>query len=380
LKQNVQFTYNPSCPITVTNIDSKLTYEIANGVLKVNTPRNESTVNTVVWNISIQDCNGNSGTSQIIQDKTYERWVDTDGYVCDSGNSYVLQARYTGTTSTNINTLTSETRKGALIQQHDTRCVGHDTRWVSSSTYTCIDGDKWSIEEQEISYDGTNWNKNGITRLGTMVESASSFCNQEVQYKWVLTDQWQCYGNVVPKFMAAYRDSTTYTLACNSSSGLTTSETSPSGYVYTGMTSAIIGNCVTSIGSSALGYCKSLTSIVIPNSVKTINRRAFIMCDSLTNVIIPDSVTWIGEEAFFNCSSLTSCTIGSGITYMDDRTFAECTSLSSITIKAVNPPTLGNNAFYNTNNCPIYVPSASVNAYKSASGWSTYASRIQAIP
>jgi hypothetical protein len=41
---------------------------------------------------------------------------------------------------------------------------------------------------------------------------------------------------------------------------------------------------------------------------------------------------------------------------------------------------LGNNAFYNTNNCPIYVPSASVNAYKSASGWSTYASRIQAIP
>jgi len=37
-------------------------------------------------------------------------------------------------------------------------------------------------------------------------------------------------------------------------------------------------------------------------------------------------------------------------------------------------------ALENTNNCPIYVPSASVNAYKTATNWSTYASRIQAIP
>ena len=43
------------------------------------------------------------------------------------------------------------------------------------------------------------------------------------------------------------------------------------------------------------------------------------------------------------------------------------------------PPTLSSNALDYTNNCPIYVPSASVNAYKSANNWSTYASRIQAI-
>jgi len=41
---------------------------------------------------------------------------------------------------------------------------------------------------------------------------------------------------------------------------------------------------------------------------------------------------------------------------------------------------LGNNAFYATNNCPIYVPAASVNAYKTATNWKSYASRIQAIP
>jgi hypothetical protein len=35
--------------------------------------------------------------------------------------------------------------------------------------------------------------------------------------------------------------------------------------------------------------------------------------------------------------------------------------------------------FDSTNNCPIYVPSGSVNTYKAADGWSNYASRIKAI-
>jgi len=33
-------------------------------------------------------------------------------------------------------------------------------------------------------------------------------------------------------------------------------------------------------------------------------------------------------------------------------------------------------AFNGTNNCPIYTPSASVEAYKTASEWSTLADRI----
>jgi len=40
---------------------------------------------------------------------------------------------------------------------------------------------------------------------------------------------------------------------------------------------------------------------------------------------------------------------------------------------------LGTSAFDSTNNCQIYVPAASVDAYKAATNWSSYASRIQAI-
>jgi hypothetical protein len=40
---------------------------------------------------------------------------------------------------------------------------------------------------------------------------------------------------------------------------------------------------------------------------------------------------------------------------------------------------LADESFYNTNNCPIYVPSASVETYKAATNWSSLESRIQAI-
>ena len=169
-----------------------------------------------------------------------------------------------------------------------------------------------------------------------------------------------------------------------------------------GLTSVTIPDSVTSLNDSAFASCYGLTSITIPDSVTTISGSAFIYCSGLTSVIIPDSVTRMGGTVFKRCSSLTSVTIGSGVTEINSETFANCSGLInitipsgitkinayvfencsgllSITVEATTPPTLSASAFNNTNSCPIYVPSASVNAYKTAGGWSTYASRIQAI-
>ena len=103
---------------------------------------------------------------------------------------------------------------------------------------------------------------------------------------------------------------------------------------------------------------RDITSINIPSGTTTIGDYAFYYCTGLTNVTIPDSVTSIGNNAFVGCSGLTS-----------------------ITVEATTPPTLVNaNAFNNTNNCPIYVPAESVDAYKTTGNWVSLASRIQAIP
>ena len=151
--------------------------------------------------------------------------------------------------------------------------------------------------------------------------------------------------------------------------------------VYKGtLVSAEIGTLCTSIGGGAFYNCSSLTSVTIPDSVTSIDEMAFNACSGLTSITIPDSVISIGSSAFGGCSSLTSVTIGSGVTSIGGYAFQACISLTSVTVQATTPPTAGNSIFYSTYNHQIYVPSQSVEAYKAASGWSGYASRIQAIP
>jgi len=73
------------------------------------------------------------------------------------------------------------------------------------------------------------------------------------------------------------------------------------------ITSITIPNGITTIGTSAFGYC-GFASITIPNSVKTIGDEAFSKCTKLTNITIPNSVTGIGDYTFEGCTSLTSVT------------------------------------------------------------------------
>lgn len=119
----------------------------------------------------------------------------------------------------------------------------------------------------------------------------------------------------------------------------------------------------------------------------TIGSNAF-QDSNLTSIVIPNSVTSIGTQTFYACSRLTSVTIPNSVTSIGGWAFSKCSALTSVTINAVTPPTLGPNTFDNTNNCPIYVPSGNdpvtgksyVDIYKETSGWSTHADRIQAIP
>ena len=145
------------------------------------------------------------------------------------------------------------------------------------------------------------------------------------------------------------------------------------------LTSVTIGNNVTTIGKSAFSYCSSLISITIPDSVTAIGESAFSSCRSLISITIPDSVTTIEKYTFQGCNSLTSITIPDGLTTIKgDYAFYYCSKLKSVYCKATTPPSLGGNYAFASDayNLKIYVPNESVDAYKSASGWSKYASKI----
>lgn len=137
----------------------------------------------------------------------------------------------------------------------------------------------------------------------------------------------------------------------------------------------------TSIGDFVFYECVNLTSVTIPNSVISIGEETFYKCNGLTNVIIENSVTSIGESAFYHCTGLTSVTIPDSVTSIGNQAFNRCSSLTSVTVESAIPPTLDSiNIFYNNaNGRKIYVPSGSVNTYKAATNWSTYAADIEAI-
>ena len=175
------------------------------------------------------------------------------------------------------------------------------------------------------------------------------------------------------KWKATYSDSHTESAQCDATSAITSGE-----ITKTNLVSLEIGNCATSIGNSALYGSSMLTSCTIPNTITVIGNYAFEANSLLASVNVPNSVASIGINAFYACTSLKTCTIGSGVTSIGEAAFRDCSRMTRFIIKAVQPPTLGPNAFANTS-CPILVPSQSVNAYKSATNWNGYASRIQAI-
>ena len=139
------------------------------------------------------------------------------------------------------------------------------------------------------------------------------------------------------------------------------------------LASVTIPDSVTSIGDNTFYGCNSLTNVTIGNSVTTIGWSAFYGCTSLTSVTIPDSITSIGGYAFGGCSSLTSVIIPDSVTSIGYSAFFRCYSLTSVYCKPTTPPAGGSSMFESIASEPkIYVPAASVEAYKSAAYWSDY--------
>lgn len=177
-------------------------------------------------------------------------------------------------------------------------------------------------------------------------------------------------------------------------------------YVETRLYKVIIPDGVTSIGNQAFNNCYSLKQVIMPNTVTSIGYMAFQSTDlrdgvqwsdHLTTignqafsgiylgknqngvVQLPNSVITIGERAFQRLDYMTQMQVGSNVTTIGLNAFGTNSGMVNFYINAETPPTIGSNLFYNHgNNFTIFVPAASVNTYKTASGWSDYTSFIQA--
>ena len=135
-----------------------------------------------------------------------------------------------------------------------------------------------------------------------------------------------------------------------------------------GLTSLTIPSGVTSIGDWAFADCSGLTSLTIPSGVTSIDNHAFQGCSGLTSLTLPSGVTKIGWDAFEGCSGLTSLAIPSSVTSIEGEAFKGCSRLTSIYVYTKKIPELWYNVFTgcNAQNCTVYVPKGTVDAYKSS--------------
>ena len=148
------------------------------------------------------------------------------------------------------------------------------------------------------------------------------------------------------------------------------------------LTSISIPNGVTSINSSAFASCRNLNSINISDSVTNIEASAFNSCYNLAFINIPNSITSIKSYTFSNCYNLASLNIPNGVTSIGNYAFQGCSGISEYHFASTTPPTLSSTSIFNgiAADCIIYVPVGSLEAYQTATNWSTYADKMQEEP
>ncbi len=146
---------------------------------------------------------------------------------------------------------------------------------------------------------------------------------------------------------------------------------------HTILTNVTIGDGITNIGSTAFYGCDGLTNVTMPNSVITLGNSAFSHCYYLKKVKLSTNLTAILAYTFYSCGFLNNIIIPASVNSIEDFAFSGCNGLTNATVMSVVPPTAGDYLF--SSYAPlvtIYVPAGSVEAYKSAPGWSKYSNVI----
>jgi formylglycine-generating enzyme required for sulfatase activity len=125
--------------------------------------------------------------------------------------------------------------------------------------------------------------------------------------------------------------------------------------------------------------CPDVTDVTIPTSVVSFGQYCFAGT-GITSTLHPDYARGIAEGAYKDCTQLKTITINANMVKVEKYAFAGCTAVETVICKAVTPPLIrfDYNCFSEEayNNATLYVPGASYNDYKVASGWRRFANIV----
>lgn len=142
-------------------------------------------------------------------------------------------------------------------------------------------------------------------------------------------------------------------------------------YRCSGLAALAIPNSVTSVGQSIVYRCSALKSVTLGAGLTSVGESMFYYANGLESIEVPEGYTSLGYEAFASCSALKEVTLPSTLTAIDAEAFLGCSSLSTLTVKAATPIAITADVFEDVDQsaCTLYVPQASVEAYKADAQW-----------
>ena len=127
-----------------------------------------------------------------------------------------------------------------------------------------------------------------------------------------------------------------------------TSSSSPWYQIRANITSVVVEDGVTCIGSYAFANLRSLKDVTLPDTLTAINSYSFYNC-TISEANLPDGIKKIGKYAFSHCTKLGSASIPGGLTSIEDYTFSRCSKLTSVSIPN-SVTSIGDDAFHG--DCP----------------------------
>ena len=405
--------------------------------------KQQSTDNGATWqNVSPAEYRTGSVIETQSTDCGYQptieyRWVNVSGgYVCSGTTKYNQEKKqYRVDGGSWIDTDPLETRRGStIIETQSTDCgyIAPQYRWYQApaSDYICSGTTKYYKEYYQVSYDGGNtWTNVSPTqtRQGSVIETQSTDCGYIApQYRWqnAPNSDYICSGTTKYKkqyYQVSYDGGTTWqnvtpeqtrrgsvietqSTDCgfNPLEGTATYYTTKAGQLIS-IGSVQISSLTKPDGTTI--YPSSDGKYIYAMPLKGMNNCNFTLINGITtfgdnhyghkmesenlySCTFNGGFTKIGQYCFKSCQILNDLTLPSTLIEIGENAFDDCTSLRSLTINATTPPTLLDLSGVTTldnimpinQNLTIYVPSSALNTYRSTTGWSKFASRIQAIP
>ena len=131
------------------------------------------------------------------------------------------------------------------------------------------------------------------------------------------------------------------------------------------------------IGEYAFYFCKNLKLTSLPKDIVVIRKAVFENCTGLEEISLPEHLNTIEANAFKNCR-FWEMTIPEKVAFIGPEAFYCCEHLRRVTVLPETPPEM-EDTFIGANANRIFVPSASLEMYKTAKNWNEWKDKYEAL-